>query len=131
MSAPSNIILHRKSRQLELVWGEDHYRLDAEYLRVHSPSAEVRGHGQPILQTGKQGVTIESIMAVGNYALKLVFSDGHNSGLYTWDLLADLARNQDHHWQAYLQALDEAGASRDPDTRIVRLMDTSGNTPTE
>lgn len=123
MSAPSKITLHRKSRQLELVFGEVHYRLDAEYLRVHSPSAEVRGHGQAVLQTGKQNVGIDSVVAVGNYALKLVFSDGHNSGLYTWGYLEDLARNQDRYWQAYLQALDRAGASRDPDTRVVKLVD--------
>ncbi len=123
MSAPSKIILHRQSRQLELVFGEVSYRLDAEYLRVHSPSAEVRGHGQAVLQTGKKNVGIDSVVSVGNYALKLVFSDGHNSGLYTWGYLEDLARHQDRHWHAYLEALDKAGASRDPDTQVVKLMD--------
>lgn len=124
MIAPSKITLHKKSRELEIVFADNHYRLGAEYLRVHSPSAEVKGHGpgQHVLQTGKKDVAIDSVVAVGNYALKLVFSDGHNSGLYTWGYLEDLARNHESYWGAYLEALQQAGASRDADTQVVKFV---------
>ncbi|HEY7885778.1 MAG TPA: DUF971 domain-containing protein [Cellvibrionaceae bacterium] len=124
MNAPTRIVLHKKSRLLELEFGADTYRLDAEYLRVHSPSAEVKGHGpnQAVLQTGKKNVAIEALEVTGNYALKLTFSDGHNSGLYTWHYLQDLARNQESYWQSYLDALQMAGASRDADTQIVKFV---------
>lgn len=121
---PDKIRLHKKSRQLELVFGEQHYRLDAEYLRVLSPSAEVRGHGagQGTLPHGKQEVGIDTVEAAGNYALKIVFDDGHDSGIYTWDYLHDLCVNYEAHWKEYLDALHEAGKSRAPDTQVVRLM---------
>lgn len=121
---PDKILLHKKSRQLELVFGEQQYLLDAEYLRVLSPSAEVRGHGagQGTLPHGKQDVGIETVEAAGNYALKIVFDDGHDSGIYTWDYLHDLCVNYEAHWQEYLDALHEAGKSRAPDTQVVKLM---------
>jgi len=91
------------------------YRLSCEYLRVNSPSAEVRGHGagQEVLQTGKREVTITAIEPVGNYAIKLVFSDGHDTGLYSWDYLYSLGSDHDSLWEGYLQRLEKAGASRD------------------
>ena len=112
---PSGIKLHKKSKTLELIYGDQHYELTAEYLRVHSPSAEVRGHGvgNGILQTGKKFVGIESIEPSGRYALKIAFDDGHDSGLYTWAYLHDLAENHDQHWQSYLDQLSAAGQSRD------------------
>lgn len=115
--APSDILMHKQSRTLELRY-EDGRRLElpAELLRVYSPSAEVRGHGegQRILQTGKKYVTISAIEPVGNYALRLVFDDGHDTGIYTWRHLEDLGRNQQRYWDAYLADLKKANASRLP-----------------
>ncbi|MGB0732485.1 MAG: gamma-butyrobetaine hydroxylase-like domain-containing protein [Pontibacterium sp.] len=112
---PSNIRLHKKSKTLELVYGDTSYELRAEFLRVHSPSAEVRGHGvgNGILQTGKKFVGINLVEPAGNYALKITFDDGHDSGLYTWDYLHKLCLEHDSLWQAYLDALKEAGETRD------------------
>ncbi|MCB1939729.1 MAG: DUF971 domain-containing protein [Rhodocyclaceae bacterium] len=116
---PTDIVLHTRSRVLEIAFDNGaRYRLPFEFLRVHSPSAEVRGHGigQEVLQSGKRDVLINAIEPVGNYAVKLVFSDGHDSGLYSWDYLASLGAHQDALWQAYLERLTAAGASRDVDT---------------
>jgi DUF971 family protein len=113
---PTGIVVHGASRVLELQYADGTtYRLPFEYLRVHSPSAEVRGHGpgQETLQTGKRDVTIVSLEPVGNYALQPTFSDGHNSGIYSWDLLYDLATRQAEYWQAYLDSLAAAGVDRD------------------
>ncbi|NHC06772.1 DUF971 family protein [Azonexus fungiphilus] len=114
---PEAIRLHTQSRVLELVYGETSYRLDFEYLRVFTPSAEARGHGpgQETLQVGKRNVELLAIEPVGTYALKLVFSDGHDSGLYTWDLLHNLAVHHDELWAEYLRLLEARGASRDID----------------
>lgn len=111
---PSDIKLHTRSQQLELRYPAEHFLLPAEYLRVFSPSAEVRGHGQgqATLQTGKQGVRIIDVTPVGHYALKIAFDDGHDSGLYTWDYLYTLAAEQPQRWQAYLDELAAAGATR-------------------
>jgi len=113
---PTEIRLHQASRMLELSF-EDGVtaRLSHEFLRVNSPSAEVKGHGpgQEVLQTGKRDVSILGIEPVGHYAVKLVFSDGHDSGLYSWDLLYRLAREHEALWADYLQRLEAAGASRD------------------
>ncbi len=121
---PSDITLHRKTRQLELRYpsGECH-QLSAELLRVHSPSAEVKGHGpgQEKLQSGKMHVAITELIPVGNYALQLVFSDGHDSGIYSWDYLYQLGTNAEQLWRDYLLALDKAGASRDPDEQVVKF----------
>ena len=116
---PSAITLHQKSRQLELIYPEGaSFRLDFEFLRVFTPSAEARGHGpgQEVLQTGKRLVSLERIEPVGTYALRLVFSDGHDSGLYSWDLLHNLATHQHELWLEYLKQLETAGLSRDEDT---------------
>lgn len=116
---PSEIKLHQKSRLLELAYESgERYTLDFEYLRVYTPSAEARGHGpgQETLQTGKRNVDIERIEPVGTYALRLVFSDGHDSGLYSWDLLYNLGKHHDELWQDYLTQIDAQGASRDLDT---------------
>ncbi|WP_338860262.1 DUF971 domain-containing protein [Mycetohabitans rhizoxinica] len=113
---PTGIVVHSASRVLELRYADGAcYRLPFEYLRVWSPSAEVRGHGpgQETLQTGKRDVTIVSIEPVGHYALQPTFSDGHNSGIYSWDLLYDLATQQAEYWQAYLDKLAAAGVDRD------------------
>ncbi|WP_097462324.1 gamma-butyrobetaine hydroxylase-like domain-containing protein [Mangrovitalea sediminis] len=116
---PAHIHLRKKSRVLELVYSNgESVQLDFEYLRVFSPSAEVRGHGggEGYLQTGKKDVTIEKLEPVGNYALKIHFSDGHDSGLYSWEFLRDLADNHERYWQRYLERLAEAGASRESPT---------------
>ncbi len=123
MRIPTAIKLHKASRTLELEYGADErYLLPAEFLRVHSPSAEVQGHGNPVLQTGKLNVALEQIEPAGQYALKLTFSDGHDSGLYTWDYLERLALNQQALWEDYVAALAAAGKSRDPDESVVKLM---------
>lgn len=114
---PVTVRLHRASRTLELGYGGDEtYSLSCEFLRVNSPSAEVRGHGpgQETLQTGKRLVTIERIESVGNYALQFHFSDGHDSGIYSWDYLYGLCRDQQRLWADYLARLQLAGASREP-----------------
>lgn len=122
MHIPTAIKLHKASKTLELHFGEQHYQLSAEFLRVHSPSAEVQGHGNPILQYGKLHVGFKGAEPAGQYALKLVFDDGHDSGLYTWDYLYELATRQEQLWADYLAALAAAGKSRDPDESVVKLM---------
>lgn len=115
--APTDILMHRKTRVLELRYADGkRLEIPAELLRVYSPSAEVRGHGegQRILQTGKKYVAINAIEAVGNYAIRLVFDDGHDSGIYTWQHLADLGRNQQRYWSDYERDLKQANASRLP-----------------
>ena len=111
MSLPTDIILHKASRQLELRYGDAAYHLPAEYLRVYSPSAEVRGHGkgQETLQLDKASVGIDKLEPTGHYALKIYFDDGHDSGLFTWEYLYSLATEQTERWQDYLNRLEEAG----------------------
>lgn len=114
---PTQITLHQAAGELELAFDDGlTARLSCEFLRVYSPSAEVRGHGagQEVLQCGKRDVAITAIEPVGNYAVRLVFSDGHDSGIYSWDYLYELASGCDVRWQHYLGRLAEAGASRDP-----------------
>ena len=121
---PSGIKLHTRSRELELNYsGGDSYRLSCEYLRVYSPSAEVRGHGpgQETLQTGKLKVAISEIKPIGNYALQLVFDDGHDTGIYAWDYLYHLCIERETLWQDYLDRLDQAGANRDPDVQVLHF----------
>ncbi|CAG4894142.1 gamma-butyrobetaine hydroxylase family protein [Paraburkholderia saeva] len=113
---PTGVVVHAKSRVLELQYGDGNsYRVPFELLRVFSPSAEVRGHGpgQETLQTGKRDVSIVSIEGVGNYALQPTFSDGHSTGLYSWDLLYDIAVRQDELWREYFDRLEAAGVDRD------------------
>lgn len=114
---PVEIKLHQVSRVLEMSFDDGKtFHLPCEFLRVHSPSAEVRGHGpgQETLQTGKKEVTIKAVEPVGNYAVQLVFSDGHNTGIYSWELLYEYGVHQDELWSRYLQRLADAGESRDP-----------------
>jgi DUF971 family protein len=113
---PTEIKLHQQSRILEIAFNDgSRFNMPCEYLRVFSPSAEVRGHGpgQEVLQVGKKNVEIKAIEPVGQYAVVLVFSDGHDSGIYSWDYLYDLGRKQDFYWQAYLGRMEEAGESRE------------------
>ncbi|HCI12945.1 MAG: 1-(5-phosphoribosyl)-5-((5-phosphoribosylamino)methylideneamino)imidazole-4-carboxamide isomerase [Gallionellales bacterium GWA2_60_142] len=117
MTTPTEITLHQKSKTLELAFDDGaRYNLPAEFLRVYSPSAEVRGHGegQETLQIGKRNVGISGIEPSGSYAIKIEFDDGHDSGLYTWDYLYGLGRDQEILWHNYLHRLEAAGASRDP-----------------
>jgi len=112
---PTDIKLHQKSRRLEITFDNDaHFSLPCEFLRVYSPSAEVRGHGpgQEVLQVGKEGVNVIGIEPVGQYAIKLTFSDGHDTGLYSWDYLHELGTHQAEMWQAYLDRLAAAGHKR-------------------
>jgi DUF971 family protein len=116
MPTPINIKLLQKHRILEITFDSgEHFELPCEYLRVYSPSADVRGHtpSQAVLQTGKKNVNIIGIDPVGQYAVKLIFDDGHATGLYTWDTLYDLGINQEKYWQQYLDQLSAAGKSRD------------------
>ena len=112
---PTEIKLHQVSRLLEITFDDGRtYKLPCEFLRVYSPSAEVRGHGpgQETLQTGKQNVEITGVEPVGNYAVQLAFSDGHTTGIYSWDLLYDYGARQQQLWAEYLARLKAAGASR-------------------
>lgn len=112
---PTDINLHQKSRILEISFDDGSaYELSCEYLRVYSPSAEVRGHGpgQEVLQVGKEEVNITGIEPVGNYAVKLEFDDGHDSGLYSWETLYALGKNKEELWADYLQRLEAAGHQR-------------------
>lgn len=120
---PTAINLHKASKTLTLKYAPDEeYHLPAEFLRVHSPSAEVQGHGKPILQYGKLGVGLTKIEPAGQYALKLTFDDGHDSGLFTWDYLYQLAVRQEDLWNDYLAELKAAGKTRDPNESVVKLM---------
>ncbi|GAA0283028.1 MULTISPECIES: gamma-butyrobetaine hydroxylase-like domain-containing protein [Pseudomonas] len=120
---PTAVNLHKTSNTLGLTYGPDEvYQLPAEFLRVHSPSAEVQGHGKPILQFGKLNVRLTKIEPAGQYALKLTFDDGHDSGLFTWDYLYQLAVRQETLWADYLAELKAAGKTRDPSESVVRLM---------
>jgi DUF971 family protein len=118
---PTEIKLHQKSRELEIHFDDNaEFRFSCEFLRVYSPSAEVRGHGpgQEVLQVGKKNVDITAIDPVGSYAVKLVFSDGHDTGLYSWDYFYDLGKNKDSYWKTYLARMEQSGASRDEVTKL-------------
>lgn len=114
---PTEIKLHQKSCVLEVSFSDGKtFRLPYEFLRVYSPSAEVRGHGpgQEILQVGKRDVGITHVEPVGTYAIQITFSDGHSTGIYSWDLLYDFGMRQEEMWEHYLRRMEQAGASRDP-----------------
>jgi len=125
---PTDIKLHRKTGILELKYEDGGiYSLPAEFLRVNSPSAEVRGHGpgQEVLQTGKIDVKIDNLDAVGNYAIRLHFSDDHNTGIYSWEYLRELCLHQADMWESYLLKLKQAGARRENlpgDVQVVNIM---------
>ncbi len=113
---PTDITLHQKSGVLDVAFDNgNRFSLPVEYLRVHSPSAEVRGHGpgQEVLQTGKRQVGVAAIEPVGVYAVKLVFTDGHDTGIYSWDYLYELGMKQEANWKTYLARLEQSGKSRD------------------
>src|SRR5216110_3502389 len=113
---PIEIKLHQKSRVMEICFSDgSSYRLPYEFLRVYSPSAEVRGHGpgQEVLQTGKREVEIRALEPVGSYAVQPQFSDGHNTGIYSWEYLYELGENQEKRWKDYLARLEAAGATRE------------------
>ena len=123
-AVPTEIKLHQKSRSLEISFSDGaHFNLPCEYLRVYSPSAEVQGHGpgQETLQTGKSSVGISAINPIGHYAVQITFDDGHDSGLYSWRYLRDLAEHQDQYWQRYLQQLSAEGKSRDPEIQVLHF----------
>ncbi|MBI5461941.1 MAG: DUF971 domain-containing protein [Gammaproteobacteria bacterium] len=112
---PTEINLHKQSRILEIAFEDGAcFNLPAEYLRVHSPSAEVQGHGpgQGTLQLGKEDVNIDNLVTVGNYAIQLFFDDNHNTGIYSWETLYDLGKHQEQYWQEYLEKLAQAGHTR-------------------
>ncbi len=114
---PTEIKFQQQSRIVDITFDDgEHFELTYEFLRVFTPSAEARGHGvgQEVLQVGKRNVDIVRVEAVGNYAIRPIFSDGHDSGLYSWDLLHNLGRHREQLWQTYLERLAIAGASRDP-----------------
>jgi DUF971 family protein len=117
MPTPTDIRLHQKTRILEVLFDDgNRFELPCEYLRVYSPSAEVKGHGpgQETLQTGQEDVTIVDIRPVGNYAICPTFSDGHNTGIYSWDVLYELGLHHKELWGEYLRRLQEAGIARRP-----------------
>ena len=117
MPNPTEIKVHQVSKLLEISYDNgETFRLPFELLRVYSPSAEVRGHGpgQEILQVGKKDIALNKVDPVGNYAVQLHFSDGHNTGIYSWDYLHELGAGQTQLWQTYLERIATAGASRDP-----------------
>ena len=112
MPKPTNINLHQKTRVLEIEFDDGAaYKYTCEFLRVYSPSAEVAGHGpgEEVLQTGKEGVNINAIEPIGHYAVKLVFDDRHDTGLYSWEYLHKLGADYDNYWKDYLKRLKEAG----------------------
>ena len=116
---PTDIRLHKPSRVLELTFEDGTtFKLPAEYLRVYSPSAEVQGHGpgQEVLQVGKEDVGIDNIEPIGHYAIKLMFDDNHDSGIYSWDYLYELGVTYDERWQDYLDRLAAGGHKRKPDS---------------
>jgi DUF971 family protein len=124
MSTPTRVVVseHKQTLTIDYKTGES-FALSAEYLRVFSPSAEVRGHGQgqETLQFGKRDVRIASIVQSGNYAIQIIFDDGHDSGIYSWDYLRKLAIEHDRLWSEYLEKIHRAGVSRDADSQVIKL----------
>jgi len=116
MPIATEIKLLQKSKRLEISFDNGkQFSLSCEYLRVHSPSAEVQGHGGPgVLQTGKKDVNIIAIETVGHYAIKIIFDDGHSSGIFSWGTLYDLGNHYDEYWHTYLKRLEQEGGSREP-----------------
>ena len=120
----SGIKLKRQSKLLEVTFDNGQtYNISCEMLRVFSPSAEVQRHGDPILVTHKTAVNITAIEPVGHYAVKIVFDDGHDTGLYSWDYLYDLCTTHEQRWQRYVERLTAAGATRDPQVQVLKLGD--------
>jgi DUF971 family protein len=125
MSIPTRVVVREAKDSLLITFSDvQEYSLPAEFLRVHSPSAEVRGHGEgnETLQYGKRNITIASLEQAGNYALQIIFSDGHDSGIYSWEYLRKLAENQEAMWSVYLEKLHNAGLSRDSESQVIKLL---------
>ncbi|MGB1382362.1 MAG: gamma-butyrobetaine hydroxylase-like domain-containing protein [Porticoccaceae bacterium] len=125
MSTPTKVVVREPKDALFIEFSDGQaYTLPAEYLRVYSPSAEVRGHGtgNETLQFGKRNVTITSLVQAGNYALQITFSDGHDSGIYGWEYLKELGETHEQKWSAYLQKIHQAGLSRDIDSQVIKLV---------
>ncbi|WP_160152006.1 gamma-butyrobetaine hydroxylase-like domain-containing protein [Microbulbifer sp. ALW1] len=124
MSPPKKIRLDKSERKLNLQYSDGEFSLPAEYLRVYSPSAEVRGHGigEGTLVSGKIHVGIDKVAAAGRYALQIFFDDGHDSGIYTWAYLRELCEQHAQKWQAYLTRLQQQGKGRDPDESAVKFI---------
>ena len=125
MSIPTRVVVRKAKDSLLITFSDvQEYSLPAEFLRVHSPSAEVRGHGEgnETLQYGKRNITIASLEQAGNYALQIIFSDGHDSGIYSWEYLRKLAENQEAMWSVYLEKLHNAGLSRDSESQVIKLL---------
>lgn len=121
---PTTVKLHKGEGSLELAYSDGtHFVLSGEFLRVHSPSAEVRGHGpgEEVLQHGKKNVKISSLEAAGHYALLLHFDDEHNTGIYSWSYLKELCDQQTEYWEKYLSLLNDAGLSRDPEEQALKF----------
>ena len=124
---PTEVKLRKRSNTLELIYSDGSLlEFSSEFLRVYSPSAEVRGHGkgQEVLQAGKRNVKLKTVAPVGNYALKLEFDDGHNTGIFSWDYLASLGQDKKTLWYEYLLKLEKAGKTRDPvplDSQIIEI----------
>ena len=118
------IKLRRSDGSLTLQFGGQKYTLTGEYLRVYSPSAEVKGHGpgQEVLQFGKKEVKVDKLEPMGRYAVRITFDDGHDTGIYSWEYLYDLCANHDRRWQDYLERLHQAGKHRDPEVQVVQLI---------
>lgn len=126
MATPSKIKLHKSTGELEIQFPDlEPFVLSSEYLRVHSPSAEVKGHGpgQEVLQWGKKNVRIAQLERNGNYAIRIIFDDDHDSGIYSWNYLLELGENQQQYWDVYLDKLHQAGKSRDPEEQVVKFFD--------
>ena len=125
MSTPTRVVVPEAKDSLLIEFSDgQEYNLPAEFLRVHSPSAEVRGHGEgnENLQFGKRDIKIVSLEHAGNYALQIIFSDGHDSGIFSWEYLRQLAKNQDTMWSVYLEKLHHAGLSRDSESQVIKLL---------
>jgi len=125
MSIPTRVVVREAKDSLLITFSDvQEYSLPAEFLRVHSPSAEVRGHGEgnETLQYDKRNITIASLEQAGNYALQIIFSDGHDSGIYSWEYLRKLAENQEAMWSVYLEKLHNAGLSRDSESQVIKLL---------
>ena len=121
---PTEVKIHKKSATLSLHYPDETFSLSAEFLRGHSPSAEVQGHGpgQSVLQVGKRLVTFKDVVPQGHYAIKIIFSDGHDSGIYSWDYLFDLGTNFNSNWSDYLERLHQAGKTREAEAQVVKLL---------
>ena len=126
MPTPKSVKVNKVRDAISLKFaGRDPFHISAEFLRVMSPSAEVRGHSpdEAKLQTGKRKVVIEDIQKIGNYALRIYFDDGHDSGIYSWDYLYELSINHAEYWCQYLKKLHEKGESRESETQVLKMFD--------